>query len=59
MFLDTIGQMSERFDNRIFAYVLMDNHYHLLLRTGRANLSKSMQRLGSTYSRRYNNKKAS
>ena len=53
-FLDTIGQMSERFDNRIFAYVLMDNHYHLLLRTSRANLSKSMQWLGTTYSRRYN-----
>jgi REP element-mobilizing transposase RayT len=26
LFLDTIGQMSERFDNDIFAYVLMDNH---------------------------------
>jgi hypothetical protein len=25
LFLDTIGQMSERFDNDIFAYVLMDN----------------------------------
>jgi hypothetical protein len=24
LFLDTIGQMSERFDNDIFAYVLMD-----------------------------------
>jgi len=25
LFLDTIGQMSDRFDNDIFAYVLMDN----------------------------------
>ena len=25
LFLDTIGQMSERFDNDIFVYVLMDN----------------------------------
>ncbi len=24
LFLDTIGQISERFDNEIFAYVLMD-----------------------------------
>jgi REP-associated tyrosine transposase len=54
MFLDSIGQMSERFDNRIFTYVLMDNHYHLLLCTSRANLSKSMQWLGTTYTRRYN-----
>ena len=27
LFLDTIGQMSERFDNDIFAYVLMGNHF--------------------------------
>jgi len=43
LFLDTIGQMSERFENDIFVYVLMDNHYHLLLRTAKANLSRSMQ----------------
>jgi len=36
LFLDTIGQMAKRFDNDIFAYVLMDNHYHLLLRTQKA-----------------------
>jgi len=28
LFLDTIGQMSEQFESDIFAYVLMDNHYH-------------------------------
>ncbi len=54
LFLDTIGQMSERFDNDIFVYVLMDNHYHLLLRTPKANLSRSMQWLGTTYTRRFN-----
>ena len=54
LFLDTIGQMSERFDSDIFTYVLMDNHYHLLLRTPKANLSRSMQWLGTTYTRRYN-----
>jgi len=26
LFLDTIGQMSERFDTEIFAYVLMGNY---------------------------------
>jgi REP element-mobilizing transposase RayT len=46
--------MSERFDADIFAYVLMDNHYHLLLRTNSANLSKSMQWLGTTYTTRFN-----
>ena len=53
LFLDSIGQMSERFDTDIFAYVLMSNHYHLLLRTPKANLSRSMQWLGTTYTRRY------
>jgi len=54
LFLDTIGQMSERYGIDIFAYVLMDNHYHLLLRTPKANLSRSMQWLGTTYTRRFN-----
>jgi putative transposase len=46
--------MSERFDIDIFAYVLMGNHYHLLLRTPKANLSRSMQWFGTTYTRRFN-----
>jgi REP element-mobilizing transposase RayT len=54
LFLDTLGHMSERYDIDIFAFVLMDNHYHLLLRTPIANLSKSMQWLGATYTRRFN-----
>jgi REP element-mobilizing transposase RayT len=53
-FLKAIGEMSQRFDVDIFAYVLMGNHYHLLLRTRKANLSKSMHWLGSTYTRRFN-----
>jgi REP element-mobilizing transposase RayT len=53
-FLKAIGQMSERYDVDIFAYVLMDNHYHLLLRTNNADLSKSMQWLGTTYTTRFN-----
>ena len=46
--------MSERFDTDMFAYVLVGNHYHLLLRTLKADLSKSMQWLGATYTRRFN-----
>jgi putative transposase len=55
-FLDTIGELSERFAVDIFAYVLMDNHYHLLLKTRRANLCKAMQWFGTTYTRRFNNR---
>jgi REP element-mobilizing transposase RayT len=54
LFLATVGEMGERFEIDIFAYVLMDNHYHLLYRTNRANLSRSMQWFGATYTKRFN-----
>jgi hypothetical protein len=34
----------------------MDNHFHLLLRTREANLPKAMQWLGTTYTRKFNNR---
>jgi len=54
VFLGVLEEMSERFEVDIFAYVLMSNHYHLLIRTNQGNLSKSMQWVGTTYSRRFN-----
>lgn len=54
LFLDTLGQMASRYDIDIYAYVLMGNHYHLLLKTHNANLSKAMQWFGTTYTRRFN-----
>jgi putative transposase len=53
-FLDTLGKMSDRFEIEVYAYVLMDNHYHLLLKTNKPNISKSMQWFGTTYTRHYN-----
>ena len=38
------------------AYCLMDNHYHLLLRTPQAGLSDAMQQLGSLYTRHTNDR---
>ena len=46
--------MSERFEIEVYAYVLMNNHYHLLLKTNKPNISKGMQWFGTTYTRRYN-----
>jgi len=43
LFLDSLGELSERFEIDIYAYALMDSHCHLWLRFKRANLSKSMQ----------------
>jgi putative transposase len=56
LFLATLGETSERFSVDIFAFVLMGNHYHLLLRTNLPNLSRAMQWLGLTYARRLNNR---
>jgi putative transposase len=54
LFLNTLGRMCERFGVEVYVYVLMDNHYHLLLRTTKANLSRSMQWFAITYTRHFN-----
>jgi REP element-mobilizing transposase RayT len=38
------------------AYCLMDNHYHLLLRSDEGNLSRAMQRLSGIYTRKTNSR---
>jgi putative transposase len=54
MFLALLEELSERFNVDIYAYVLMDNHYHLLLKTVEANISRAMQWLGTAYTRKFN-----
>jgi REP element-mobilizing transposase RayT len=54
LFLTTLGEMAERQEIEIYAYVLMTNHYHILMRTHRANLSKSMHWFGVCYTNRFN-----
>lgn len=54
LFLELLDELSERFNIEVHAYVLMGNHYHLLLKTQDANLSKSMQWFGTTYTRKFN-----
>lgn len=54
MFIELLGELPNRFDMEIYAYVLMSNHYHLLLKTKAANLSKAMQWFGTSYTRRFN-----
>ena len=49
-FLALLGELTERFGVRIHAYVLMDNHYHLLVETPEACLSRAMQWLNVSYS---------
>lgn len=54
LFLKTLGQACERTGWRVHSYVLMGNHYHLLLETSEPNLSSGMQWLQSTYTIRHN-----
>ncbi len=49
-FLELLAELGGRFGARVHAYVLMDNHFHLLLETLEANLSRTMQWLGVGYS---------
>ena len=41
----------------IHTYVLMDNHYHIILQTPRANLSRVMHYLNTSYAAYYNAKR--
>jgi len=49
-FLDTLGKMVDRFKLEVHAYVLMKNHFHLLVHTRESNLSRAIQWLGVSYS---------
>ena len=54
--LETLAEACQKTGWRIHAYVLMGNHYHLLLQTPEPNLSVGMQWLQSTYTSRYNHR---
>jgi REP element-mobilizing transposase RayT len=53
-FLTIVGQAMERFDAAALAYCLMGNHYHIVVHTRRANLSRLMQQLNGIYTQAYN-----
>ena len=53
-FLRALGQACERTGWRIHSYVLMNNHYHLLLETPEGGLVKGMHWLQTTYTVRFN-----
>jgi putative transposase len=49
-FCQLLAETVERFRVRLRAYVLMDNHYHLLLELTEPNLSRAIQWLNVSYS---------
>lgn len=53
-FLELIEELVTRYGVKVHAYVLLTNHYHLLLQTPHANLSRAMQWLNVSYGVWYN-----
>jgi REP element-mobilizing transposase RayT len=53
-FLDTLEQAHDRFGVQVLCYCLMGNHYHLLVKTPRANLGRAMRHINGVYTQRHN-----
>lgn len=52
--LELLEAATERYGVEVHAYVLMPNHYHLLLRTPEANCSRAMQWINQSYATWWN-----
>ena len=55
-FLDRLAEAQRRFRLFVYGYVLMDNHFHLIVCTPDANLSRAIQWLKVSYSMWFNAK---
>ncbi len=52
--LDIVALALERFDAQMLAYSLMGNHYHFVLHTRAANLSRLMRQVNGVYTQHVN-----
>jgi REP element-mobilizing transposase RayT/AraC-like DNA-binding protein len=52
--LEVIAQAMDRFDAQALAYCLMSNHFHLVVHTRQANLSRLMRHVNGIYTQDYN-----
>ncbi|WP_371360972.1 transposase [Sporomusa malonica] len=53
-FIDTLRHYKQECEYNIFAYCLMDNHIHLVIKEGKDPLEKLMKRIGVSYVYWYN-----
>jgi REP element-mobilizing transposase RayT/succinate dehydrogenase flavin-adding protein (antitoxin of CptAB toxin-antitoxin module) len=53
-FLDLLQETAELFNINVAAFCLMPNHYHLMVQTPDANLSRCMRHLNGVYTQKYN-----
>ncbi len=56
--LEIIGNVKELFDFHLLAYVIMDNHYHFVIKTHNIPISQIMHRINTRYAKYYNWKKS-
>ncbi|RSK28769.1 transposase [Bacillus sp. HMF5848] len=56
MFLDALHKYKRRTDLKVFAWCLMNNHAHLLIKEGHESISATMKRVGVSYVSYYNEK---
>lgn len=57
LFLETLAKFRERFGFKLYGFVLMDNHSHLIVETNEiANISKIMQAITLSYSQKFRHK---
>ena len=56
MFLTLLGQAVKRFGWSVTAWVLMSNHFHLVVQTPEANLSRGMHWINGTYAGWFNHR---
>jgi putative transposase len=52
--LRVVAQGMERFSAQVLAYCLMGNHYHFVLHTRQANLSRLMRHINGVYTQAFN-----
>lgn len=53
IFIDLIRECCELYNIKVYAYCLMDNHFHILLSTPDANLPRVMRHLGGVYTQKF------
>ena len=56
LFLEVVKKTCSLFRFEILAYALIRNHYHLLIRTPRGNLSRGMRHINGVYTQKFNKK---
>jgi len=55
-FVRVLGESVEHFEVRLYLFCLMTNHFHLVVETPRANLSRFMHRLQTAYTVYFNHR---